>query len=431
MPEKEKALVIVYYWPPSGGSGVQRWTYFTRYLEEFGIVPTVVTVDPNYASYPSFDKSLEEKVRHVRVYRTKTMEPLRFYSFLKGGNKQSNIPQGSVGGVKKGVFDKLSLYIRGNFFIPDARVGWNRYAYAKAEELLKTEHFDCIITTGPPHSTHLVGLKLKQRFPVKWLADFRDPWTDIFYNDLFNRTERNKRKDLALELAVLEQADLVLTVGPALRELLIRKIPASPDKVHYIFNGFDAEKLEGLQRSPNKRFTISYIGIIGSNYPYRAFIESLKNCLKQHPEWELTIRLTGRIEQEVIAAFKELTSVELIISGNVSHREALQTMVNADLLLLILPMNELSKIIVSGKLMEYIACGVPILGIINPESDAAHVIRDYAQGQAFHPDNITGIETFLKAAKNGTLEHRETIGTIDSFKRKSTAEQLAGLIKGL
>ena len=429
--ESRKALILTYYWPPSGGSGVQRWMYFARYLEEFGVVPTVITVNEKYASYPSTDNSLEDKIRHIRVYKTKTLEPLRFYSLLKGGNKATNIPQGNVGGAKKGVFDRLSIYIRANFFIPDARVGWNSYAYAQAAELLKNEHFDCVITTGPPHSTHLVGMKLKKAFGVKWLTDFRDPWTEVFYNDLFKRTEKNKRKDLALELAVLEQSDLVLTVGPSLQELLVQKIPGSAEKVHYIFNGFDAEKLGTIKKQPNKRFTISYIGIIGSNYPYEAFVQALTNCLENNPDWEITLKLTGRIEPEVLTAFEQIRNLDLIISGNVPHQKALETMVNADLLLLILPMNERSRIIVSGKLMEYIACGVPILGIVNPESDAAHIIRDYAQGEAFHPDRVHDIEAFLEAVKTGSFTHKPTIGNIDSFNRKATAKQLAELITGL
>src|ERR1044071_8957148 len=138
MATTKKALILTYYWPPSGGSGVQRWLYFARHLAQNGIEPVVVTVDPKYASYPGVDTSHEEKVKHVRVYRTKTLEPLRFYSFMKSGGNDS-IPQGSVGGKKKSLFDKLSIAIRGNFFIPDARVGWNRYAYKQAAALLGQE----------------------------------------------------------------------------------------------------------------------------------------------------------------------------------------------------------------------------------------------------------------------------------------------------
>ncbi len=426
-----KALIITYYWPPSGGSGVQRWMYFAKYLQEFGIEPVVITVDEKYASYGSTDQSLNDKIGHVRVYKTKTLEPLRFYSFLKSGNAQKEIPQGNVGGKKKGLIDKFATYVRGNFFIPDARVGWNRYAFSKASELLKQESFDVVITTGPPHSTHLVGLKLKERFNVRWIADFRDPWTEIYYNNLFKRTKRNEARDQNMELSVLQKTDLVLTVGPSMKSLLDSKIPGQADKVKYIYNGFDPEKINQIERKPNKQFTICYVGILSANYPYMALVNALRNCLQRNPDWEITLNLTGRIEADVLAAFQSIENIELIVQGNVPHQKALETMVNADLLLLILPVNEGSKILVSGKLLEYIACGVPILGILNPESDAADIIRNFARGSANHPDQSQAIETFIEAAKNGTVPEKAGNGDPAFFERKNTAKQLSELIKGL
>lgn len=423
-----KALILTYYWPPSGGSGVQRWMYFARYLGEFGIEPTVITVDDQYASYPSRDESLNEKISHVRVFRTKTLEPLRFYSFLKSGNARSEIPQGNVGGRKKGTLDKLATWVRANFFIPDARVGWNRYAYGKSVDLLKREKFDVIITTGPPHSTHLVGMKLKERFGVKWIADFRDPWTEVYYNELFKRTKRNDARDRAMEMEVLRQADHVLTVGPSMQKLLAGKIPGQAAKITYIYNGYDSEKLDMATRKPNRKFTICYVGILSSNYPYQTFIEALKKYLEKSADKEMAIHLTGRIESAVIDEFRSIDGIELSIHGNVPHLEALETMINADLLLLILPVNEGSKILVSGKLLEYLASGTPILGIMNPDSDAADLIRNYATGKAFSPKEIDQVAEFIKDIRSGSaLEKANRDVTL--FERKNTARQLSELIK--
>lgn len=424
-----KALILTYYWPPSGGSGVQRWMYFARYLQEFGIEPVVITVDEKYASYSSTDESLVEKVKHVRVYKTKTLEPLRFYSFLKSGNAKKEIPQGNVGGKKKGLIDKFATYVRANFFIPDARVGWNRYAFSKASELIRNEKFDVIITTGPPHSTHLVGLKLKKKFDIQWIADFRDPWTEVYYNELFKRTPKNALKDQNLELSVLQKADCILTVGPSMKDLLDRKIPGQQEKVKYIYNGYDSEKMNGISRKAHSRFTICYVGILNANYPYQPFVTALTNCLEKHPDWEVTLKLVGRIEEDVIAAFETIPGIELIKNGNVPHPKALETMINADLLLLILPADESSKIIVSGKLLEYVASNVPILGILNPASDAAALIHKFAQGQAFHPDEIDQITSFLSNLKNGELPIKQELGNFEDFDRKNTAKQLAALIR--
>ena len=168
-------LLITYYWPPAGGSGVQRWLYFSKYLSEFGHQITVITVDPKFASYSSIDESLNEHVKGVEVHKTKTFELIRLYSFLKSGNSKKSIPQGNIGGKKKSFLDKFSSFVRANYFIPDARVGWNPYVIKKAHELFEKKKFDTVITTGPPHSTHLVGLKLRERYQFKWIADFRDP----------------------------------------------------------------------------------------------------------------------------------------------------------------------------------------------------------------------------------------------------------------
>jgi len=171
---------MTYYWPPSGGSGVQRWMYFAKYLKQQGWIPFVITVDEKNASYPVLDQSLLTEVDNIHVIKTKTVEPLKWYSLLFTGSKKGGIPQGEV--QKSGLLRKFATYIRGNFFIPDARKGWNSYAVREAVKLVKKENIKTVITTGPPHSTHLIGLKLKSLSEIKWFADFRDPWTDIFYN---------------------------------------------------------------------------------------------------------------------------------------------------------------------------------------------------------------------------------------------------------
>jgi hypothetical protein len=203
--EKRKVLIITYYWPPSGGAGVQRWLKFAKYLPEFGVEPIVLTVDPKYASYPQRDESLEKDIHQkLKVYKTKTFEPLNLLSGILG---KKNVPYGGFTNVnKKSFLQTILRFIRGNFFIPDARVGWNNYAYKKAKEIIEEYKIDTVITTSPPHSTQLIGLELKKKLSITWIADFRDPWTDIYYyKDLLHtclakRLDKNKEQEVSNNL---------------------------------------------------------------------------------------------------------------------------------------------------------------------------------------------------------------------------------------
>lgn len=422
----KKVLIITYYWPPSGGSGVQRWMYFSKYLSEFGIEPTIITVDEKYASYPNKDFSFNDFVKNIKVYKTKTLEPLRFYSFLKSGKTDKVVPQGNVGGKKKGLIDKIATYIRANFFMPDARVGWNKYAYTKAKELIQNEKFDFVITTGPPHSTHLVGKKLKKEFKINWMADFRDPWTEVYYNNLFKRTKKNEVKDRAMELSVLTDADLVLTVGPSMKKLLSNKIPHHESKFHYIYNGYDADKFKRLTKKENLVFTIRYVGTLSENYPYKEFINAVNqiNIEKQ----QIQIELIGNIESSVLTYFKQNTSFQLLNIPSVPHSKAIQYMKDADLLLLLLPFMENSQIMLTGKLFEYLATENPILCIGDKKADAAHIIDQLGNSEAFECNETIKIKQFIENQINKKINNvHSTINTL-KFSRFETAKELSELI---
>ena len=195
----KKVLIITYYWPPSGGSGVQRWMYFAKYLPNFGVEPFVLTVNPVFASYKFIDESFLKKTESIRVFKTASSEPFNIYSKLIGKSKMEAIPQGFAGESNPGILQKFSRFVRGNFFIPDARKGWVKFAFNEAEKIIVREKIDLIITTGPPHSSHLIGLRLKKKFDIKWIADLRDPWTDIYYYKDLLHTKRSAEKDLKLE----------------------------------------------------------------------------------------------------------------------------------------------------------------------------------------------------------------------------------------
>ena len=195
----KKVLLITYYFPPSGGAGVQRWLKTIKYLPEFGVEAIVLTVDPAVASYPQVDESLCADVpSSLKVYTTKTKEILSLY---KRVSPKREVPYGGFANEPNPtLLQKISRFIRGNFFLPDPRRGWNKYALAKAKEIIESEGITTVITTSPPHSTQLIGLELKKQYPnINWVADLRDPWTDIYYNSDLYPTSWAQRRNLNYE----------------------------------------------------------------------------------------------------------------------------------------------------------------------------------------------------------------------------------------
>jgi glycosyltransferase involved in cell wall biosynthesis len=425
----KKILIITYYWPPSGGSGVQRWMYFAKHMEENGMIPVVITIDSEKAAYPAYDHSLSKKVEHVRVIRTKPgFNLFKAYSFLKSGKSKKIVPVGDVGGRKKTLFDSISAYVRGNYFIPDARVGWNKQVIPVAKELLKAEHFDAIITTGPPHSTHLIALALKKTFPIHWIADFRDPWHDIYYNSIFKRTKKADAKDEAFEKLVLQTADTVLTVGPSMKELLSSKYNGLKEKTFFIYNGYDSELFKDISAKRYNEFTIAHIGVWTLKQAHQEIIDALNFILINTSDLKIRFVVAGNIEQEILDKLKNIPNLILDFKGKISHKEALQEMMNANLLLNCLAVQEQSKILISGKLMEYIATGNEILVIGNTEGDAAKLIHNINNAHIISPGNTEEIkEVLLKVIKNPKTDSNSA-NFITQFSRAATTKELVNLL---
>lgn len=432
----KKVLIITYYWPPSGGSGVQRWLYFAKYLPASGIQPFVVTVDPAKASYKFLDASLSEKVKNTPVFHTSTLEPLQLYSKVLSGDKSTGIPQGFAGEAEPGFFQKISRWVRGNFFIPDARIGWNRYAYKKAKEIIQAEGIQLVITTGPPHSTHLVGRKLKKKLGVKWIADFRDPWTEVYYNKLLYRTALADRIDKYLERSVLNSCDLVLTMGPSMKALLEKKITSSVP-VEYVYNGFDSEVIKDLVANRSDRLTITHIGILGESQPITSFLRALSQLFREEPsiQEELKLQLIGRVSEVIIKEVKEITPWLLLeVKTYVPHKEALQYMKNSDILFNSLAEMDNSELLISGKLMEYLASGNPVICLGSETGDAAKLLKDFQSCAVYSRSNIEGIKFYLSKQisswRKGSLNVRP-YESVQQYSRENTSKSLGGILSKL
>lgn len=405
---RSRVLIITYYWPPSGGAGVQRWLKFSKYLPSAGWIPVILTVDPEYAAYPSRDTSLFDEVPiDIEVHRTKAVNYFSLY------NKDSaKIPHAGFSSGKddslKGIF---SRFIRGNFFIPDPRRGWNNYAYRKACRLIREENISHIITTSPPHSTQLIGLRLKRRFPsIRWVADLRDPWTDIYYYDLFRPSLPARMIDRAMEKKVLTKADTLITVGPSLAALLGSKADDIEERIHLLPNGFDEEDFENMVPADPAIFTITYVGTLSQAYPLTAFTEAVKSLNEKGVR--VKTRFVGSIPEIVREQIPAYTEDNPEFIPYCDHPEAIRHMISASMLLLVIPDHLSRRSILTGKIFEYMAAGKPILFIGPTDGDAAHILRKCGYDGIFGYDEADNIRDYIKrftegAVINNTNHHLE------------------------
>lgn len=437
MSSLKKVLVITYYWPPSGGSGVQRWMFFCKYLPAFGIKPYVVTVKEEKASYKFNDNSFIENIKDTEVYKTNTLEPLKIYSKILGGDDHSNIPLGFSGEVRPSIFQKISRFIRGNFFIPDARVGWNIFAYKEAKKVIQKNKIDIVITTGPPHSSHLIGLRLKKNLKVKWIADFRDPWTEIYYNKLLYRSSFSKQKDAKLERMTIENADIVLTIGPSMKNLLQEKTVKQKEKFYYIYNGYESDLFKSIEgkKTTKDKFIICHIGIVSDSQPITSLLTALSLAYNNNKQIAglLKLQFVGKVSPEIIKEIKEINpwlSLELI--DYLPHKKAIEYMVNANLLFNSLAEMDNSKFLVSGKLMEYIATGNPVICLGDPNGDAAFLLKEFEDAEVFDRKNIDGIFKFIINIFNKwKINTNFKLNTNLKYSRFETTKQLSELINQL
>ena len=418
-----RVLIITYYWPPSGGAGVQRWLKFSKYLPASGWLPVILTVKPEYAAYPYKDPSLYGEIPlDVEVHRTKALNYFALY-----GRDQSKIPgAGFATGTEKGLKDRVSRFIRGNLFIPDPRRGWNRYAFRKACELIKSENITHVITTSPPHSTQLIGLRLKRRFPgIKWVADMRDPWTDIYYYDIFRASLPARMLDRHLERTVLTRADTVITVGHTLASALAVKSGNPERKIHVLPNGFDEEDFEGIVPTIPAKFTITYVGTLSPAYPVRGFIDAVKTVRKSG--MSLSLKFVGTVPgqiQDLFPADDEGMKPEFI--PYCEHPAAIRHMMDSSLLLLIIPDHASSRSILTGKIFEYLATEKPILLLGPADGDAARLLTLCGYRGLFGYDDVQGISDFIFQVAGGNPAKRS--GHHLEYSRRALAVKLGNIL---
>ena len=427
--ELSKALIFTYYWPPSGGSGVQRWVYFAKYMKDYGFEPIVVTVDPKSASFNSIDLSLEKETENIEVHRTKSREILRLYRFLFKKKAEQPFPQGEV--LNKGFLSKVIAFIRGNFYIPDARKGWNSYAIRVGEEILKKEKIPTVITSGPPHSSHLIGLHLREKFKFNWLIDLRDPWTDIFYLKDMYRMNWAENLDSKYERKVLNSSDAILTTAKKnFHRQLKEKIIDKNKPIYNIYNGYDHEIFSKIESKKNKTFTLGYIGLLTENQSYKQLINALKSIKETYPEINLNFCFAGSTSKKIIHEFSKVISVQ--DHGYVIHDKAISLMKSSHVLINFLFNQSGHSTMISGKLIEYIATGNPVMVIGNLNSEVSDLMKISPNSSLCLSNDINSIKDYILKIYNlwteNKLESKSPVG-IEKYTRKYASKQLCNILK--
>ena len=428
---QRRVLFITYYFPPSGGSGVQRPLKFIKYLQDFGWMPVVLTVDPDYASYPGNDPHMASEIPdNVSVHRTRSWDPYRLYASLSNKKKTDVVSVGFVSGEKIGWKERLARWVRGNVFIPDARAGWVPYGKKKGRTILETEAIDAIITTGPPHSTHLIGKQLKKAFDVPWIADMRDPWTTVFFAQQLPMSPPARALNNRMEQSVLDQADVVVTATPSMQEEFQ---PKTQTPCVTIYNGFDRADFTSPSPAQSNTFTLAFMGNWMADQNAPVFWETLATLYQTKSLQELRMLFIGNIDQHVMQHIEQAGLRHLVEhTGYLPHNEALDKLKQGSAVLLPINQGPAGKGIVTGKLFEYMASGIPILGIGPTDGDAADILArtgagfmiDYADTAAFR-DTLTRL---YDAWKKGNTVIQPDEQAIASFDRKYQTGQLARLL---
>ena len=444
----KRLLIITYYWPPTGGSGVQRWVKFSKYLPEFGWQPVVYT--PENPEQLARDESLLADIPAcAEVVKTRILEPYELYRRLTGGKKGEG-EVNPVNAQQKNWKQRLSLWVRGNCFVPDPRIGWVRPSVRFLKKYLAEHPVDAVVTTGPPHSVHLIGLGLKKALGLRWIADFRDPWTEMFYYKHLGLGPAADRRHHRLEQAVLDGADAVISVSPPVAADFRAK---TQTPVVLITNGFDEDDFAeagepssgapGVQffpdpengsekildtpapQLPRTKVRLVHTGLFAADGNPLNLWDALAERCAADPAFRerLQIRLAGKVDAAVTEAVRARgLGGNLVELGYLPHDETVREQRAADILLLPLRREPEYAKVLPGKIFEYLAARRPVLGIGQEDGAAAAVLRDAAAGQMFDWDKKDELLAFLDA------EHPQTEG-IEKYTRRALTAQLAELLQ--
>ncbi|MBT7424669.1 MAG: glycosyltransferase [Flavobacterium sp.] len=424
MSYKKKVLIITYYWPPAGGSGVQRWLKFSKYLRDFEIEPVIYTIDN--PSYPILDKSSESEIpKDLEILKQAIFEPNSMLSFFGRNNKKE-----SAGFLNPNptFLGKIVQYIRANYFIPDARKFWIQPSVNFLSNYLENNHIDAIITTGPPHSMHLIGLELKKKLGIKWISDFRDPWTEIDYFQQLPLTKKAIKKHQDLEQVVLRKSDMVIVVGETMKDKFLKYTK----RIEVLTNGFDTIETS-LTQELDEKFSITHVGLMNSDRNPTILWEVLNEISNTNLNFknDLRIKLIGKLDDAVIQDLKVFDHNTIETIPYLDHKDISKYQASSQILLLSINEVPSAKGIITGKIFEYLQAKRPILAIGPEDGDAAMILKNTNAGTIVGFKNKTALKaTILKLYKDFKEEKLVVKSiNIEQYHRKNITSQLAEVIK--
>lgn len=371
----KKVLVITYYWPPSGGSGVQRWVKFVKYLHKMDWQPIIYT--PSNPEQPATDESLLKDIpEDAIILKNRIFEPYSFYKRFVGLKKDEKLGSAMMStGNEQAFLQKLSVWIRGNFFIPDARRFWIRPSVKFLSSYLKENHVDAIVSTGPPHTLHMIGMKVAKKMDIPWLADFRDPWTNIdFFEDL-KLTFLSRWRHHQLEQKVLDSADRLVVVSNTMKKEF-SEITSTPISV--IPNGYDDEDFTDIPYQPNEECLVTHTGMLTPSRNPNILWQAIKELADEsdHFRTHFRLQLIGKVDSTIKKQIKENELKTMIrFRDYVPHEEIIPIQQKSEALLLIINNTPNAALLLTGKLFEYIAAKRPVICISPVYGDATDVLK--------------------------------------------------------
>ena len=388
-------LLITYYWPPSGGSGVQRWLKFVKYLPPENWKPVVYTA--KNPEYPSLDHSLGREIPdHAIVIKRKIREPYHFYKLFRGMRKEEKINTGFLSENKPPALrEKISVWIRGNCFIPDARRFWIGPSVRFLKKMIRANNIDLVITTGPPHSMHMIGLRLKRITGLPWIADFRDPWTKIDYYDSLKLTRRSDKKHKKYEKQVLENADRVLAVSPSMANDF-RQITSCEPVV--LTNGYDPDDFATSHNGKINKFSILHLGTMNKDRNHPVFWKVISQMADKNPAFkkQLHLHLIGKVDYSVLEQITHYGLDHYVTrEPYVDHKYIMEKLKSAAVLYL--PINDTrnAEMTLTGKLFEYLAAERPVVSTGPVHGDAAQILKETGSGSTVDFKDETALEKIL------------------------------------
>ena len=423
----KRVLVITYYWPPTGGSGVQRWVKFAKYLPSQGWQPVVYT--PSNPERQSVDETLLGDIPpEAEIIERKITEPYGLYRRLMGKGSTTDMKT-LTSGEGKSLKGRLSLWLRSNLFVPDPRVWWVNPSVKFLKEYLKEHPVDVIVTTGPPQSLHLIGLRLHKETGVPWISDFRDPWTRMYWFKKMGLSARAERLHYRMEKEVTDSSSAVLTVTPMVRDLY-KSLTST--RVEMITNGYDEEDFEGPVESDGY-FNLTHTGIFPGDGNPEVLWDVLQRKSGSDPQFgqALRIRLVGKTDAGIYSSLgSHGLSSKVIDLGYQPHNIAVREQRTASVLLLPLRDDPDYRMILPGKLFEYVASRRPVLGIGQEDGAMAELLKETGAGTVCDWDNREAVSSFIddcwEKFKAGTLTGSSS--GYEKYSRRSLTAALASLL---